>query len=86
MAVDDDDLLDCFLHLPQQEGIPFMLDYKTIVANQQLDTALQEHLKKSPKLVFKQLLAPDLEVICYSPKEGSPWKIYLPQQLLRSTI
>ena len=37
-------------------------------------------------MVFKQLLAPDLEVICYSPKEGSPWKIYLPQQLLRSTI
>jgi hypothetical protein len=31
MAIDDDDLLDCFVHLPDQAGIPFVLDYKTLL-------------------------------------------------------
>jgi hypothetical protein len=30
MAIDEDDLLDCFIHLPAQQGIPFQMDFQTI--------------------------------------------------------
>jgi RNase H-like domain found in reverse transcriptase len=41
MAIDDDDLLDCFVHLPDDQGIPFrMMDYETIAEAQVQDAAL----------------------------------------------
>ena len=32
MAIDNDNLADCFVHLPDQAGIPFALDYATIAS------------------------------------------------------
>ena len=37
MAIDDDNLYNCFLHLPDQAGIPFVMDYKTIAEAQTRD-------------------------------------------------
>ena len=42
MAIDNDSLLDCFVHLPDQSGIPFVLDYETIAAAQSRDATLQQ--------------------------------------------
>ena len=40
MATDDDDLLDCFIHLPSSEATPFVLDYKIIRTSQAGDARL----------------------------------------------
>jgi len=40
MATDDDDLLDCFIHLPLSEATPFVLDYKIIRTSQAGDARL----------------------------------------------
>ena len=41
MAIDNTDLLDCFVHLPAAEGIPFDLDYQSIQNAQVKDTCLE---------------------------------------------
>ena len=40
MAINDDDLLDCFIHLPASTGIPFVLGYDKISARQVGDARL----------------------------------------------
>lgn len=70
LAVDDDELLQSFLclddnslesyvQLPQQQGVPFVLDYKNIAEKQQTDTRLQ-HVRESKPDSFPQMqLAPN---------------------------
>jgi hypothetical protein len=41
MAIDDDDLLECFTHLPEQEGIPFNMNYQRM-ATRQMQNAVAE--------------------------------------------
>jgi hypothetical protein len=65
MANDDDDLLDCFVHLPGQQNVPFQMDYQTIAAAQAQDAALLQHAQKEPTCVGQQLLAPNVQVYCY---------------------
>lgn len=40
MAIDDDDLLDCFVNLPHSENVPFVLKYDTIADAQSRDARL----------------------------------------------
>ena len=86
MATDDDDLLDCFINLPATQGIPFVLDYNTIKQAQIGDARLQQLQNDQPGSFADQLLAPDLQVTCYIPAPGEPWKIYLPDELLETAI
>ena len=86
MAIDDDDLLDCFVNLPASSGVPFVLDYKSIADAQLGDARLQDLRQKQPDSFVDQLLAPNTNVVCYIPQPNAPWKIYLPTQLLRSAI
>jgi transposase InsO family protein len=86
MAIDDDDLLDCFVHLPGQQNIPFQMDYQTIAEAQAQDTALLQHAEKEPTKVGQQLLAPNVHVYCYVPQPGASWKIYLPTSLLTDIV
>jgi RNase H-like domain found in reverse transcriptase len=51
MAIDDDNLLECFIHLPEQQGIPFNIDYQRIATTQMQDAALLEHAQKEPHRV-----------------------------------
>jgi hypothetical protein len=87
MAIDEDDLLDCFLNLPASEGVPsFVLDYKTISKAQAEDAPLVRLRETKPQWFAQQLLAPETQVVCYMPTDNAPWKIYLPMQLLKDAV
>jgi len=86
MAIDDSDLLDCFLHLPSSEGVPFVLDYRTIRNAQTGDARLQALRNNQPNAFVQQMLAPDVSVYCYIPGPNAPWKIYIPTTLLRDAV
>ena len=86
MAIDDADLLDCFVNLPASEGIPFVLNYKQIREAQLRDARLQALLIDRPASFANQLLAANLNLSCYIPEPGAPWKIYLPTELLENAI
>jgi hypothetical protein len=86
MAIDDDDLLDCFVHLPDQAGIPFVFDYETIADAQTRDAKLQQLAQREPTKYIRQLLAPNMHVWCYISEPNVPWKIFLPNELLEPVI
>jgi Integrase zinc binding domain len=82
MAIDDDNLLDCFVNLPLSEGLPFVLDYATIADAQTRDALLQQKAQTHPQQYVHQLLAPNTTVTCFIPEPNAPWKIYLPAELI----
>jgi len=86
MAIDDDELLECFLHLPASTGIPFVLGYDTISASQIGDARLQLLRQQKPAQFAEQLLAPHTNVVVYIPEPNAPWKIYLPTDLLDTAV
>jgi len=86
MAIDDDNLLDCFIHLHSNEDVPFVMDYQLISEKQVGDARLAKLRQDSPHKVANQLLAPDTTVACYMPSANAPWKIYLPDALLHDAI
>ena len=86
MVTDKPSLLDCFVHLPEPAGTPFVLDYGTIAEAQSRDASLQQLAKDQPKRYAQQLLAPGTMVFCYVPGPDVPWRIYLPQELLDKAI
>ncbi|KAG7361664.1 reverse transcriptase RNA-dependent DNA polymerase [Nitzschia inconspicua] len=86
MVTDDPDLLDCFVHLPAQQDVPFLMDYQTIAEAQARDAALTAEARSQPLKIQKKLLAPNTEVFCHAQVIGGPWKIYLPSSLLQDTV
>jgi hypothetical protein len=86
MALHDDDLLDCFIHLPASSGLEFALDYKSIAQAQDRDAKLAQIAGRQPQCYVRQMLAPNRMVYCYIPEPGAPWKIYLPNKLLKNTV
>jgi len=86
MAIDDPDLIDCFVHLPAQQGLNLSLDYESIAEAQERDAVLQAAAENDPQRYVRQLLAPDTLVWCYISAPGRPWKIYLPSELLENAI
>ena len=85
MAIDDNDLLDCFLHLPANSGTAFVLDYETIAEAQMGDVSLQNLLATKPNRFGQRRLTSNLDIICYSPPTGN-WKICLPDKLLGPAV
>ena len=73
MAIDEDELLECFLHLPVSSGIPFVLGYDTIVASQIGDARLNLLRQQKPAQFAEQLLAPNTSVVVYIPEPNAPW-------------
>ncbi|GAX21143.1 hypothetical protein FisN_UnNu089, partial [Fistulifera solaris] len=86
MALDDSDLLDCFVNLPPTEVVPFVVDYRTIREAQLRDARLNLLREKHPEKFLMNQLAPDLELCCYIPAPSEPWKVYLPDELLRPAV
>ena len=86
MATDDDNLLDCFIHLPSSEATPFVLDYKTIRTSQAGDARLRVLRQSKPNSFAEQLLAPNVSIVFYIPEPNAPWKIYLPTPLLQDAV
>ena len=83
VAIDDDDLLDCFLHSPDQAGIPFALDCETAADAQTRNAELQQLAQREPNKFARQMLAPDACVWCHVKEPNAPWKIFLPNELLK---
>ena len=86
MAIDEDNLLDCFVHLPAQQNVPFQMDFITIAALQAQDAALVQHAQTSPHKVALDLMAPNVHIYRYQPQPGGQWKIYLPIGILNDTV
>ena len=84
--IDNPDLLDCFVHLPDQQGIPFRMDYQTIAEAQMQDATLLQQRQTQPQKVQQRLLATVTQAYCYTATPGGPWKIYLPGNLLQDTV
>jgi Integrase zinc binding domain len=78
----DNDLIDCFLHLPMSENIPFILKYANIAQAQPGDAQLQLLRAQKPNLYIRKLLAPNLSLWCYQKAQDQTWHIYLPQDML----
>jgi hypothetical protein len=85
-ALDDDNLIDCFAHLPYTENIPYVLDYQTIAQVQAGDAQLQLLQQRQPNKFQLQLLAPNTSVLVYLAELNKPWKICLPDALLPHAI
>jgi transposase InsO family protein len=86
IIVDEPILLDCFVHLPDQQGVPFLLDYETIVAAQNQDPDLLQQTQARPLRFERRLLAVDTHVWCYRAHPEGPWKIYLPTAMLHDVV
>ncbi|KAG7355485.1 reverse transcriptase RNA-dependent DNA polymerase [Nitzschia inconspicua] len=71
MVTDDPDLLDCFVHLPAQQDVPFLMDYQTIAEAQARDAALTAEARSQPLKIQKKLLAPNTEVFCHAQVIGA---------------
>jgi RNase H-like domain found in reverse transcriptase len=56
----EDDLIDCFLHLPMLENIPFILTYANIAQAQPGDAQLQLLHAQKPNQYTQKLLAPNV--------------------------
>jgi hypothetical protein len=79
----DNDLIDCFLHLPMSENIPFILTYANIAQAHPGDAQLQLLHAQKPNWYIHKLLAPNLSLWCYQKAQDQPWRIYLPQDMLK---
>jgi hypothetical protein len=86
MAIDDDDLFDCFVHISDQAGIPFVLDYETIADAQTWDAELQQLAQQEPMKCIRQILAPNVHIWCYINEPNAPWKIFIPNELFELAI
>ena len=86
MAIDDANLVDCFVHLPDQVGIPFALDYATIAKAQAQDAELKAAVLEYPSRYEKKKLAKDVQVYCYTAPPNQSWRIYIPKEMLEPTI
>jgi hypothetical protein len=86
LASNDDNLIDCFVHLPMTENIPNVLDYRTIAQAQVGDARLLLLRNQHPNKCQQHLLAPGTQVWCYTAEPNKPWKIYLPDALLVRAI
>ena len=85
-VANDPQLLNCFVHLPVQDSLPFVIDYTTIADAQSRDAGLQQLRQQHPQQYVQHALAPDTQVYCYVKNPDANWKIYLPNELLLPTI
>ena len=85
MAIDND-ILNCFVHLPPQEGHQFVLQYERIAQEQVRDAVLTQARNANPQR-FQQLeLSPGVNLWCFRRNHEDKWTIYLPNQLIGNAI
>jgi hypothetical protein len=60
MATDDAVLGECFVHLPDQYGVPFRLDYPHIAQAQLQRAALMHQRQAQPQRILQRLMRPGL--------------------------
>jgi hypothetical protein len=72
---DDPDVLDCFVHLPDQHSVPFQMGYPTIAETQERDAVLLKESRAKQQLVQRKLPSPGIHVYCRLSTPGGPWNI-----------
>jgi hypothetical protein len=70
MMIDNNDLLDCFVNLPDTENVPFVLNYQTIAEAQRNDVILQHLRQQKPHMFTQQMVAYGVNLICYISVNG----------------
>ena len=85
-SIDDDDLIDLFVHLPPVEHAPFALDYPTIAHAQAGDAQLAQQQQATPLRFQQRQMAVNVSIWYYRPAGDKPWKIYLPDAILARSI
>jgi hypothetical protein len=58
MALEDEDIFDCFVHLPASAGLEFALDDESIAPSQDQDAKLAQLAARQPQRYVQQMLAP----------------------------
>jgi hypothetical protein len=86
IITDDPALLDCFVHLPEQQNVPFSMDFATIAAAQEQDHDLLQQAQARPNRFTRKLLAANANVYHYQVTPAGTWKIYLPIGLLHNVV
>jgi transposase InsO family protein len=86
LAFADDDLCDCFVHLPDQHGVPFQLNFEVIRQAQTQDETLRVHRQTQPTRFLQRQYAADTLLYCFIPTPGAVGKIYLPDCLVADTV
>jgi transposase InsO family protein len=83
---DDPQLLNCFVHLPIHENLVFNLDFQSIAEAQAQDAELTELRQSKPQQYVQHTFADDIQLYCYVKDADAALKIYLPNQMIQSTI
>jgi transposase InsO family protein len=86
MVIDDLDLSECFVHLPDQQGVPFQLDFQNIAQAQTEDAGLLQERQSRPQHFQRRPYAPGVQLYCFVPTPGGAGHIYLPANLLRNSV
>jgi len=82
----DSQLLNCFVHLPIQESLPFQLDFQSIAEAQAQDAELADLRQSKPEKYVQHTFSNDTQVYCYLKEPDAPLKIYLPNAMIQPTI
>jgi hypothetical protein len=85
ITLDDTELVNCFLKVPDLNVDPFPLDFAHLTQGQQLDQELLQqrigHLMQYPNQLFQ-----GIELISFRPTPNAVWKICIPTQQLVQTL
>ena len=88
-VVDDPELLDCFLNLPQNaDGLESPLQWDHVAQQQAADEELQELRQRSPQQYHTREIQGH-DIVCYTRLGENPvtqWKIALSRNMMQQTI
>jgi hypothetical protein len=80
--LDDYELTDCFLNLPDLNYEPFPLNFQHIAQGQQADQQLLQQERMLPPLQYLLQLFQGMEIISYHPTPTTKWRICIPNNQL----
>jgi hypothetical protein len=83
--IDDNELLECFLNLPDKNELPFALDLQRIAQGQQQDQELWQRRLAHP-LSYPEQQFGDIRVLSYRPNATAQWKICIPTLQLADLV
>jgi len=87
--IDDPELLDCFLNLPQDnDGLESPLQWEHVAQQQAADAELQGFRQRSPEQYHLRLIQGH-NIVCYTrigDNHDTQWKIALPRNMIPQTL